>query len=186
MGAADPASSFPVAFEDETRDGPAVGRTADYSDQRCSVAAALEIVGDPWTLLIVRDAFLGIRRFEQWHEKLGVARNVLAARLKSLSEQGVFEKRAYSERPLRHEYLLTAKGKDLFPVICSMLDWGDRHVYGEGREPQIYHHLDCEQRFQPVTSCRCCGEPVQAGGLRRHTAEGALTVGEVLRERVDA
>ena len=87
-----------------------MGRTADYTNERCSVAATLEVVGDPWTLLILRDAFAGVKRFEQWQERLGVARNVLAARLKTLVAHGVMETRRYSERPPRHEYWLTEKG----------------------------------------------------------------------------
>src|SRR5665213_3669367 len=105
-----------------------MGRTADYSQQVCSVAATLEVVGDPWTLLILRDAFGGVRRFEQWQEQLGVARNVLAARLKSLVVHGVLEKRAYCARPPRYEYVLTAKGRDLFDVLLTLAAWGDRHV----------------------------------------------------------
>jgi DNA-binding HxlR family transcriptional regulator len=157
-----------------------MGRTADYSDQRCSVAATLKVIGDPWTLLIIRDAFLGLRRFEQWHEKLGVARNVLAARLKSLSHHGVFEKVAYNQRPPRFEYVLTAKGRDLLPVINAMLGWGDQHIYGPGREPQLYEHTLCERRFVPVTACDCCGEKVRSRDLRRTTSPDALTVGEVM------
>src|SRR5689334_20570476 len=87
-----------------------MGRTADYSKESCSVAAALQVVGDPWTLLILRDAFLGVRRFDDWQARLGVARNVLASRLKSLVEQGVLETRLYSQHPPRKDYVLTRKG----------------------------------------------------------------------------
>ena len=90
-----------------------MGRTADYTNERCSIAATLEVVGDPWTLLILRDAFAGVKRFEQWQERLGVARNVLASRLKTLVAHGVMEAQRYSERPPRQEYVLTAKGLDL-------------------------------------------------------------------------
>lgn len=164
-----------------------MGRTADYSDQKCSVAGALEVIGDPWTMLILRDAFLGVRRFEQWHEKLGVARNVLAARLKSLTSSGVLDKRIYNDRPLRHEYVLTAKGRDLFPIITAMLDWGDKYVYGPGREPHVYHHLDCANRFTPVVSCACCGKTIDARQLSRISSKTAQTVGEVMAgEKEDA
>src|SRR6187549_3505720 len=101
-----------------------MGRTADYTNERCSVAATLEVVGDPWTLLILRDAFAGVKRFEQWQEGLGVARNVLAARLKSLVEHGVMATRPYSQRPPRNEYVLTAKGRDLSPVLLTLSEWG--------------------------------------------------------------
>ncbi|MBS1658762.1 MAG: helix-turn-helix transcriptional regulator, partial [Bacteroidetes bacterium] len=108
-----------------------MGRTADYSKETCSVAGALSVVGDPWTMIILRDAFAGVRRFDDWQARLGVARNVLAARLKSLVAFGVMETRLYSERPPRHEYVLTAKGRDLLPVLLTLKAWGDRYVYGD-------------------------------------------------------
>ena len=108
----------------------AMGRTADYSNERCSAAATLELIGDPWTLLIIREAFLGLRRFEQWQTTLGVARNVLAARLKALTAHGIFQRETYSTKPLRQEYVLTAKGRDLFPILSAMLAYGDKHIYG--------------------------------------------------------
>src|SRR5579863_5333265 len=99
---------------------------SDYDGQRCSVARTLEIVGERWTLLIVRDAFLGLRRFDEFQRSLGIATNVLAARLERLTEAGIMDKRRYQERPERHEYTLTEKGRDLHPIIAAMLQWGDR------------------------------------------------------------
>jgi DNA-binding HxlR family transcriptional regulator len=157
-----------------------MGRTADYSDQVCSVAATLEVVGDPWTLLILRDAFAGTRRFEQWQEQLGVARNVLAARLKSLVAHGVLEKHLYSEHPPRSEYALTAKGRDLYAVLLTMVDWGDRHVYGGQGGPLTFIHRGCGQRFYPSLHCRACGEPVGPGELKREKGATSATVGEAL------
>ena len=162
-----------------------MGRTADYSNERCSVAATLELVGDPWTMLIVREAFLGVTRFEQWQCKLGVARNVLAARLKTLTEHGLLSREVYSTRPVRQEYLLTAKGRDLLPILTAMLTFGDRHIYGEGREPQIYTHLTCGRRFQPEVVCACCKQEVRPADLRIDAQANAPRVGE-LREKVDA
>ena len=124
-----------------------MGRTADYSQQTCGIAATLEIVGDPWTILILRDAFRGVRRFEQWQERLGVARNVLAARLKTLVAHGVMETRLYSERPPRNEYVLTDKGQDLRPVLLTLADWGNRHVYG-GDAPVLFVHDHCGKPFE--------------------------------------
>jgi DNA-binding HxlR family transcriptional regulator len=142
-----------------------MGRTADYSKQSCAVAATLEVVGDPWTLLILRDAFQGIRRFEQWQDRLGVARNVLAARLKALVENGVLTTRLYSERPPRKEYLLTPKGRDLRPVLLTMADWGDKHVYGEGGGPHVRIHDACGHAFKPKLVCEACGEGLTPGDL---------------------
>lgn len=157
-----------------------MGRTADYTNERCSVAATLEVVGDPWTLLILRDAFAGVKRFEQWQERLGVARNVLAARLKSLVSHGVMETRRYSERPPRHEYWLTQKGLALSPVLLTMSEWGDRHVYGRDQSPVLFRHKSCGCAFHPVLACEECGEVVQRRDLERVTQERQPTVGEAL------
>ena len=108
-----------------------MGRTADYSKQSCSIAATLEVIGDPWTLLVIRDAFHGLTRFEQWQERLGVARNVLAARLKSLVQHGVLEPQLYSERPPRNEYVLTPKGKDLYGVLVTLHAWGEKQAMSD-------------------------------------------------------
>src|SRR3954463_2348161 len=99
-----------------------------YDDQNCSVARALEVLGDRWTLLVIRDAFLGVRRFDDFQRRLGIARNVLADRLARLTDEGMLERVAYQERPVRHEYRLTEKGIDLWPVVVSLLQWGDKHV----------------------------------------------------------
>ena len=101
-------------------------RRTSYEQMNCSIASALDVVGEPWTLLIVRDAFYGVRRFDDFQENLGIARNVLTARLKKLVEAGIFRKTAYRQRPLRHEYRLTDKGAALFTVIVGLKQWGDR------------------------------------------------------------
>jgi DNA-binding HxlR family transcriptional regulator len=142
----------------------------------------LEVVGDPWTLLILRDAFAGVRRFEQWQDQLGVARNVLAARLKSLVCDGVLERRAYSERPPRFEYLLTPKGRDLFGVLMTLAAWGDRHVYGDLGSPTQYLHKACGQRFAPGLVCEACGAEVRPGDLARAEGGCCATVGEAMAE----
>ena len=160
-----------------------MGRTADYSQQVCSVAATLEVVGDPWTLLILRDAFAGVRRFEQWQERLGVARNVLAARLKSLVAHGVLEKRAYCERPPRCEYVLSPKGRDLHGVLLTMAAWGDRHVYGGGGGPVCYVHKSCQADFVPGLICLACGEAVGPSDLQPKEGATSATVGEAMAEK---
>jgi DNA-binding HxlR family transcriptional regulator len=100
----------------------------DYEGQNCSIARALEIVGERWTLLIVRDACLGLRRFEEFHESLGVARNVLTDRLNRLVDEGILERVRYSERPERYEYRLTAKGRELNVALTALRQWGDEHL----------------------------------------------------------
>ena len=100
----------------------------EYEGQNCSIARALEIVGERWTLLIIRDVFLGIRRFDELQESLGVARNVLTDRLNRLVDQGVLERVPYSERPTRYEYQLTAKGRDLNIALSGLRQWGDKYL----------------------------------------------------------
>ena len=100
----------------------------DYEGQNCSIARALEVVGERWTLLIVRDAFLGLRRFDEFQESLGIARNVLADRLNRLVEEGILERVRYSERPERHEYRLTAKGRELNIALTALRQWGDTYL----------------------------------------------------------
>jgi DNA-binding HxlR family transcriptional regulator len=154
-----------------------MGRTADYSKESCSVAATLQVVGDPWTLLILRDAFFGVRRFDDWQARLGVARNVLAARLKTLVEQGVLEARLYSEHPPRNDYVLTRKGRDLMPVIVALKTWGDRHVYGEKAPLELTHA--CGAAFEAKVVCEACGAELEGRDLTAHR-HLAPTVGEAL------
>jgi DNA-binding HxlR family transcriptional regulator len=164
-----------------------MGRTADYSNQTCSIAATLEVIGDPWTLLVIRDAFNGVSRFEQWQEHLGVARNVLAARLKTLVRHGVLEPRAYSERPLRHEYVLTRKGKDLRNVLLTLHGWGSKHLYGDGGGAGVsFTHKSCGHELDPALACGCCGQLVKSKDLEMSVREGSRTVGEVLGEKDEA
>jgi len=100
----------------------------DYEGQNCSIARALEVVGERWTLLIVRDVFLGKRRFDELQESLGIARNVLTDRLNRLVEEGILERVPYSERPVRHEYRLTTKGLELNVALTALRQWGDRYL----------------------------------------------------------
>jgi DNA-binding HxlR family transcriptional regulator len=128
----------------------------DYPDQYCPIASTLEVVGERWTLLIIRDIFLRIRRFDDIQRDLGIARNILQARLERLVEEGILVKRPYQERPLRCEYLLTEKGADLGPVLVSLLQWGDR--YGlEGERPMVLQHKGCGGEIDDRRRCTACG-----------------------------
>jgi DNA-binding HxlR family transcriptional regulator len=150
----------------------------DYPGQYCPVAGSLEVVGERWTLLIVRDVFLGIRRFDDLQRDLGVARNVLQARLERLMEQGILVKRPYQERPLRCEYRLTEKGADLWPVLVALLQWGDRHVL-EGERPIILKHRGCGGELDDRRRCTVCGTEltvteavaIRTGAQRPESAE---------------
>ena len=133
-----------------------------YDNQACSVARALEAIGDRWTMLVIRDAFNGVRRFDHFQERLGVARNVLSDRLGRLVDEGILEKRPYQERPPRFEYRLTQKGLDLFPVLVSLMNWGDRHAPDPGGPPMLVLHRDCGGKVDERLMCDRCGEPITA------------------------
>ena len=129
------------------------------------MAGALEVVGEKWSLLVVRELLLGCRRFNDIAVNTGAPRDILTSRLRRLEELGVVERRAYSERPPRHEYLLTGAGRDLRPVIMTLKQWGDRHVMHRHMPPLLEH--SCGARFEPELACAACGEPVARGSLVR-------------------
>ena len=131
-------------------------------NENCSLARSLAVIGDRWTLLILRDAFLRVRRFDDFQERLGIARRVLAERLAVLVEHNVFEKTAYQERPTRYEYRLTKKGLGLYPIILSLVHWGDEHYAGKKGPPVHHRHKICGHRFHSVLCCSECGEAVGA------------------------
>jgi len=143
-----------------------------FAGMNCSVAQCLEVVGEWWSLLIVRDAFLGVRRFDQFQERLGISRNILSERLGRLVEAGIFDKVSYCERPLRHEYRLTERGRDLWPVITTMRQWGDKHAAPEGPPVQVVHK-DCGEDSEAVLVCSECREPVAARDVRALAGPGA-------------
>jgi DNA-binding HxlR family transcriptional regulator len=132
--------------------------------RECSVARTLEIVGEKWTLLALREVFLGNRRFDEIVRCTGAPRDTLAARLKTLVRNGVLERRQYSERPARYEYRLTEAGRDLFPAIMTLMHWGDKYLAGEDGPPRIFEHT-CGHRFVPQLVCEACGEPVDRRDL---------------------
>ncbi|PLW81326.1 transcriptional regulator [Kineobactrum sediminis] len=140
-------------------------RWTEIDQQLCSVARALSVVGERWTLLILRDAFLGTRRFDQFQRDLGITRHRLSERLNKLVEQGVLVKVAYCERPLRHEYRLTRKGLGLYPVLMSLARWGDDWMAGEDGVPLEYVHRGCGKHTRPVLACSECGEPLRPEGV---------------------
>jgi DNA-binding HxlR family transcriptional regulator len=127
-----------------------------YEGQVCSIARSLEMIGERWTILIIRDAFLGVRRFDDFQRSLGVARNVLQGRLERLVEGGILERVRYQERPERFEYRLTEMGIDLWPVVVSLLSWGDKHLAPDG-PAVIIEHRDCGGRVNDHRMCDECG-----------------------------
>jgi DNA-binding HxlR family transcriptional regulator len=131
-----------------------LGRT--YEDQICSISRTLEVVGERWTLLIVRDVFFGLRRFGDLQASLGVARNILTERLNGLVEDGVVERVPYQERPVRYEYVLTPKGLDLLPVVLAMMQWGDKHAAPSAGVPRVVRHADCGGHAVLQVACAKC------------------------------
>lgn len=131
-----------------------------YDTQNCSIAHALEAVGERWTLLILRDAIRGSRRFEDFLSGLGIARNVLTARLTRMVEQGLLERAPYQDRPVRHEYRLTDKGRDFVPVLAGLLEWGDRYTPCPSGPPAVITHTDCGRKVTLTAVCVHCDTTV--------------------------
>lgn len=137
-------------------------RRTSFAGMDCSIAQALDVVGEWWTLLVIRDAFQGVRRFEDFQSRLGIARNVLTDRLGRLVEENILERRLYQSRPDRYEYRLTDKGRDLYPVIIGLLRWGDKWAMGKQGPPMVLTHQACGHDATPVLACPECGEEVGA------------------------
>lgn len=148
-------------------------RKTSFAGMNCSVAQTLEIVGEWWTLLIIRDCFLGIRRFDEFVERLGIARNVLTSRLDTLVDAGILERRAYDEGRGRYDYVLTDKGHALWPVLTALRQWGDEWVFGEGNEPVVLEHTACSHQASAVMVCGHCRELLDARAVRAIPGPGA-------------
>jgi DNA-binding HxlR family transcriptional regulator len=149
-----------------------LGRT--YEGQNCSVAKSLELVGERWTMLVVREIFLGNRRFDEIAARLGIARNVLTARLGRLVEEGVLERVRYQERPERFEYRLTEKGIDLWPVIVSLIQFGDRYYAPDG-PPMVLMHKGCGGAVDAHRTCDRCQARLTARDVVAQPGPGALS-----------
>jgi DNA-binding HxlR family transcriptional regulator len=130
----------------------------EYEGQICSIARSLELVGERWTLLVVREIFHGRRKFSEMQRSLGVARNVLTARLQRMVDEGILERRPYSERPERYEYFLTEKGLDLWPVMIALMHWGDKYEPQPGGPPSIVVHKECGGEIDDRRICTKCGK----------------------------
>jgi len=135
---------------------------ATAQPRACSVARTLDIVGEKWALLAVREVFLGNRRFDEMVRRTGAPRDTLAARLRTLVGAGILERRQYCEHPARFEYRLTEAGRDLYPVITTLMRWGDRYLAGDDGPPLVLQH-HCGHRVVPEVICEACGEPLRPG-----------------------
>ena len=142
-------------------------------EESCSVARTLAVIGDRWSLLVLRECFLRVRRFEEFQSRLGITRALLADRLKKLVRFGVLRKSPYQESPRRYEYILTQKGLDLYPIIMAIVHWGDVHMVDERGRPKLHEHKKCGKMFDPVMVCSECGEPLSAREVHVHPGPGA-------------
>jgi DNA-binding HxlR family transcriptional regulator len=143
-----------------------------HRPDECSIARAMEVLGERWTFLILREAFYGVRRFSDMQRNLGIARNMLSTRLHTLVGAGILERRLYQAEPERYEYRLTEAGRDLYPAIVTLMRWGDKHLQGELGPPVVLRHNTCGHDADPRLVCGHCGEALQP---RDVTPEAALT-----------
>jgi DNA-binding HxlR family transcriptional regulator len=159
-----------------------------FAEMRCSLARALELVGDWWSPLIIRDLFLGVSRFDDLIEDLGISRNLLTRRLNALQDVGVIEKKVYRDRPKRHAYALTAAGRDLVPVLIALTEWGDRWVGPREGRPIVFVHTKCRKRFTPAIVCSECGDAITADTVKAIGGPGgaARTGTKIIAKRLAA
>lgn len=145
-----------------------------YDQITCSIARCLEVLGDRWTLLVVRNALVGMTRFDDFQRNLGLAPNVLSDRLARLCQEGVLERVQYADRPVRHEYVPTAKGRELWSVLTAMLEWGDRYYAPQG-PPRLLLHAGCGGSVVQRLACEQCGKPVAPEEIATAPGPGART-----------
>lgn len=132
----------------------------------------MDLLGDRWTPLVLREAFYGVRRFDEFQRTLGIARNTLTDRLRRLVEEGLLEKRPYQTEPLRHDYVLTEKGRDFFGVLAAMSRWGDRWLADEAGPPVTLHHEACGHDTHAEVVCAHCGDPLTSEDTRMRRGPG--------------
>jgi DNA-binding HxlR family transcriptional regulator len=136
-----------------------------FSELTCSIGRTLDVIGDAWTPMVLRDVAMGISRFDAIQRNLEISRKVLTERLQALIEHGVLERVAYQDNPPRYDYVLTEKGVDLAMVLLAMQAWGDKWVFAQDGPPLLWRHLGCDQLTNPVIACDHCHEPLQAGEI---------------------
>lgn len=153
----------------------------EVDQQVCSVARALSIVGERWTLLIVRDAFKGTRRFDDFQRTLGVTRHRLAERLQKLIDEGVLTRIPYQDRPVRYEYRLTRKGLALYPVLVSLSNWADEWMDDGAGPPMTFWHSRCGKESKPLMTCSECGDPMKPEEMSPRLGSGLTAYVESCR-----
>src|SRR6266508_6595967 len=150
----------------------AVKRT-DTSDWPCTIARSAAVLGDHWNLLLIRQACLGTRRFDDFQAELGIGRNILTQRLSRLVYEGLMSRVEYQQSPPRFEYRLTDKGRDAYPILAAMAAWGERWLTGPEGTPLVLHHTTCEHDMHAVVVCSECEEPIDVRDIRAMPGPGA-------------
>jgi DNA-binding HxlR family transcriptional regulator len=145
----------------------------NFGEMACSIARTLNVIGEPWSPLILRDVWVGLTRFEQLQADLGISRKVLTERLNWLVEHGIFERRQYSERPPRDDYVLTGKGQELADILFAISAWGDRWTAGEAGPPALFRHRSCGELTHAEIRCAHCGEPLHSQDVEVTAGPGA-------------
>jgi DNA-binding HxlR family transcriptional regulator len=163
-------------------------KRTSFARMHCSLARGLDLIGDWWSPLIVRDLYLGVVRFDDLIEDLGISRNLLTRRLNALSKSGIIARQAYQRRPRRYEYRLTEAGRDLVPAILALTAWGDRWARPKEGSPMLFVHTTCGMRFEPQVTCSGCGAPITADAVKTVGGPGgAMKTGtRVLAQRLRA
>jgi DNA-binding HxlR family transcriptional regulator len=153
----------------------------DYDGQDCSLARALELVGERWTMLVLRDAFYGVRRYSDFLAHLDAPRAVLADRLQALVEAGVLAKQRYQDSPVREEYVLTEMGCELWPALYSLSRWGERYRL-DGKPRRAYVHAGCGTQLDQTGACPRCGKAVLPRDVEVRPVPGGGTPGRPVRD----
>jgi DNA-binding HxlR family transcriptional regulator len=141
----------------------------------CPVARTVSVIGDRWTLLLLRDCFLGVRRFEAFQRRLHISRTIIANRLGALVDEGLLRREAYQDRPVRYEYRLTPKGMSLYPVIVSLAQWGNTHSGMPAQARLRFRHKRCGHSCKPALVCDVCAEPLDAREVEVSAAASSRT-----------
>jgi DNA-binding HxlR family transcriptional regulator len=147
-------------------------KRTDTSKWPCTIARGADILGDHWNLLIIRQACLGTRRFDDFQAELGIGRNILTQRLTRLVDEGILTRVEYQHNPTRFEYRLTDKGRDAYPILAAMAAWGERWLIGPEGTPLVLHHTECEHDMHAVVVCSECAQPLDVRHVRAKTGPG--------------
>lgn len=145
----------------------------DLGPRQCSVARALGVFSDPWTFVVLREAFFGVRRFDDFQYNLSISRNVLTKRLKHLVDHGIFERSQYQTRPPRYEYRLTEKGRSMYSIMAALMAWGDRWLDEGAGPPLVLVHERCGSQTSAEVVCAHCHEPIEVREMRYRLGPGS-------------